>query len=54
MTGTEITGAIIGFLLCALILCIIALLVIVLIWRMFKNDMDFDDIANYMEDPDND
>ena len=54
MTGTEITGAIIGFLLCALIVCIIAFLVIVLIWWMFKNDMDFDNIANYMEDPDND
>lgn len=53
MTGTEITGAIIGFLLCALIVCIIAFLVIVLIWWMFKEDMDFDDIANYMEDPDN-
>ena len=54
MTGSEITGAIIGFLLCAFIVCIIAFLVIVLIWWLFKNDMDFDDIANYMEDPDND
>lgn len=53
MTGTEITGAIIGFLLCALIVCIIAFLVIVLIWWMFRHDMDFDDIANYMEDPEN-
>lgn len=50
MTGSEITGAIIGFLLCALIVCIIAFLVIVLIWWMFRHDMDFDDIAN-MEDP---
>lgn len=50
MTGTEITGAIIGFLLCALIICIIVLLVIILIWWMFKKDMDFDGIAN-MEDP---
>lgn len=54
MTGTEITGAIIGFLLCAFIVCIIAFLVIVLIWWMFKKNIDFDDIANYMEDPDND
>jgi hypothetical protein len=53
MTGTEITGAIIGFLLCALIVCIIAFLVIVLIWWMFRKDMDFDDIANYMEGPEN-
>lgn len=53
MTGTEITGAIIGFFLCALIVCIIAFLVIVLIWWMFKEDMNFDDIANYMEDPEN-
>ena len=51
MTGTEITGAIIGFLLCAFIVCIIAFLVIVLIWWMFKKDMYIDDIANYMEDP---
>ena len=51
MTGTEITGAFIGFLLCALIICIIALLVIALIWWLFRKDMDFDDIANYMEDP---
>lgn len=51
MTESEITGAIIGFLLCALIVCIIAVLVIVLIWWMFKEDMNFDDIANYMEDP---
>lgn len=51
MTGTEITGAIIGFILCAFIVCIICLLVIILIWWMFKKDMDFDDIANYMEDP---
>ena len=51
MTGSEITGAIIGFLLCSFIVCNIAFLVIVLIWWMFKEDMDFDDIANYMEDP---
>lgn len=50
MTGTEITGAFIGFLLCALIVCIIAFLVIALIWWLFRKDMDFDDIAN-MEDP---
>lgn len=51
MTGTEITGAIIGFILCAFIACTIGLLVIFLIWWVFKKDMDFDDIANYMEDP---
>lgn len=50
MTGTEITGAIIGFLLCALVVCIIAFLVIVLIWWMFKENIDFDDVAN-MKDP---
>ena len=53
MTGTEITGAIIGFILYALIVSTICVLVIVLIWWMFKKDMDFDDIANYMEGPDN-
>lgn len=51
MTGSEIIGAIIGFLLCALIVCIIAFLVIVLIWWMFRHDMDFDNLADYMEDP---
>lgn len=50
MTGTEITCAIIGFLLCAFIVCIIAILVIVLIWWMFRHDMDFDNLADYMED----
>ena len=50
MTGSEITSAIIGFLLCALVVCIIAFLVIVLIWWMFKENIDFDDVAN-MEDP---
>lgn len=53
MTGTEITCAIIGFLLCAFIACTVGLLVIFLIWWMFKNDMNFDDIANYMEGPEN-
>lgn len=53
MTGTEITGAIIGFLLCALIVSTICVLVILLIWWMFKKDMDFDDVANYMEGPEN-
>lgn len=50
MTGSEITGAFIGFLLCALIVCIISLLVVILIWWMFKKGMDFDGVAN-MEDP---
>lgn len=50
MTGSEITGAIIGFILCALIVSTICVLGILLIWWMFKNDMNFDEIAN-MEDP---
>lgn len=54
MTGTELTGAFIGFLICALIVSTIGLLVCLLIWWMFRKDMDFDDIADYMEDPDND
>lgn len=50
---TTIISAIIGFILCALIVCVICLLVIILIWWMFRNDLDFDDVANYMEGPEN-
>lgn len=52
MTGTTITSAIIGFLICASLVCAIGLLVIFLIWWMFRKDMDFDDIADYTDDPD--
>ena len=51
MTGSEVTGAIIGFILCTLIVCVICLLVIILIWWMFRHDLDFDNLADYMEDP---
>lgn len=52
MTGTTITSAIIGFLLCAFLVCAIGLLVIFLIWWMFRKGLDFDDIADYTDDPD--
>lgn len=53
MTGSGIIGAIIGFIVCAIIFGLVGILILGIIWWTFKHDMDFDDIAN-MEGPDND
>lgn len=52
MTGT-IAWAVIGVILCALIVTAITLLIIGLIWWMFRNDLDFEDMEyiEELEDP---
>lgn len=51
MTGTiaTVAWAVIGVILCALIVTAITLLIIGLIWWMFRNDLDFEDME-YIEE----
>lgn len=55
MTGTiaTVAWAVIGVILCALIVTAITLLIIGLIWWMFRNDLDFEDMEyiEELEDP---
>ena len=51
MTGTiaTVAWAVIGVILCAIIVTAITLLIIGLIWWMFRNDLDFEDME-YIEE----
>jgi len=48
---TTIISAIIGFTLCFIIICIVALIMLGVIGYMIRHDLDFEDLADYMEDP---
>lgn len=48
---TTIISAIIGFILCVIIICIVAFIMLGVVGYMIRHDLDFEDLADYMEDP---
>ena len=54
MTTAIILRGLVSLLLCAVIFTVASLLIMGITWHLLRNVLDLDDIANYMEDPDND
>lgn len=47
---TKIISAIIGFILCFIIICLVVFIMLGVVGYMIRHDLDFDNLANHMED----